>query len=70
MYIMSCYKVTKIMIFLCKKYEDDTFGPISVTHKSEGLRAILEAETQVRIKLRLNIFHDYLSDIPNDFING
>jgi hypothetical protein len=41
-------------------------GPTSVNHKSEGLRLILEAEAPVRIELPLNIFHDCLSDIPND----
>jgi hypothetical protein len=30
------------------------------------LRCILEAEAPVRIELPLNIFHDCLSDIPND----
>lgn len=45
---------------------EDTLGPTSVTHKSEGLRRILEAETPVRIELALNIFHECLSDIPND----
>ena len=52
----------------CANIGEETIGPTSVTHKSEGLRGILEAETPVRIELPLNIFHDCLSDIPNDSI--
>ena len=54
------------------KTGDDTLGPISVTHKSEGLRGILDAETPVRIELPRNIFHECVSDIANDClpING
>jgi len=44
---------------------EDTVGPTSLTHKSEGLRGILEADTPVRIALPLNIFHESLSDTPN-----
>jgi hypothetical protein len=39
-------------------------GPTSVTHKSEGLRGILDADTPVRIELPRNIFHECLSDMP------
>jgi hypothetical protein len=51
---------------------EDTLGPISVTHKSEGLRAILDAETPVRIELPRNIFHECVSDIADEClpING
>ena len=44
---------------------EDTLGPTSLTHKSEGLRGILEADTPVRIALPRNIFHESLSDTPN-----
>jgi hypothetical protein len=43
---------------------EDRLGPTSLTHKSEGLREILEVDTPVRIALPLNIFHESLSDIP------
>jgi hypothetical protein len=36
-----------------------------LTHKSEGLRGILDADTPVRIALPRNIFHESLSDTPN-----
>ena len=42
---------------------EETTGPTSVTHKSEGLRDIFEAEMPVRIELPLNIFQECLSDI-------
>src|SRR5262249_44181828 len=44
---------------------EDTLGPTSLTHKSEGLRGILESDTPVRIALPRNIFHESLSDTPN-----
>ena len=44
---------------------EDTLGPTFLTHKSEGLRGILEADTPVRIALPRNIFHESLSDTPN-----
>ena len=50
----------------CAKTGEETIGPTSVIHKREGLRLILEAETPVLMEHPLNIFHDCLSDIPND----
>jgi len=43
---------------------EDSVGPTSVTHKSEGLRGILDADTPVRIELPRNLFHECLSDMP------
>jgi hypothetical protein len=37
---------------------EDMVGPTSVTHKSEALRGILDADTPVRIELPRNIFHE------------
>jgi hypothetical protein len=44
---------------------EDKLGPTSLTHKSEGLLGILEADTPVLIALPRNIFHESLSDTPN-----
>jgi hypothetical protein len=55
-------------ILLSSNTGEDTLGPISVTHKSEGLRGILDAETPVRIELPRNIFHECVSDIANDWL--
>jgi hypothetical protein len=44
---------------------EDALGPTSLTHKSEGLPGMLEADTPVRIALPRNIFHESLSDTPN-----
>jgi hypothetical protein len=44
---------------------EDTLGPTSVTHKSDGLRGMLDAEAPVRIELPRNNFQECLSDIPN-----
>src|SRR6478736_7684034 len=49
----------------CANIGDETIGPTSVTHESEGLRCILEEDAPVRMEFPLNIFHDSLSDIPN-----
>jgi hypothetical protein len=50
-------------ILLSSNTGEDTLGPISVIHKSEGLRGMLDAETPVRIELPRNIFHECVSDI-------
>jgi hypothetical protein len=44
---------------------EDTLGPISVTHKSEGLRGILDADTPFRIEFPLNMIHEHISEIVN-----
>jgi hypothetical protein len=44
---------------------DDTEGPISVTHRSNGLQETLDPDTPVRLGLPRNIFHELLSDIDN-----
>jgi hypothetical protein len=44
---------------------EDMVGPISVTHKSEGLRGIIDADTPVRIELPRNICLSVMSKFNN-----
>ena len=62
--------IVEIYITPSKNRGDETVGPTSVTHKSEGLRGILEAETPVRKGFPRNILQESSSDIPNDFFNN
>ena len=55
--------MVEIYIVPSSKRGDDTEGPISVSHKSDGLREILDPDTPVRIGFPRNIFHEFLSDI-------
>jgi hypothetical protein len=61
--------IVETYIVPCANIGEEIIGPTSVTHKSDGLRLTFEAEIPVRIELPLNIFHDCLSDIPNDSPN-